>query len=96
MSAALTPAAVTSVPHRQFDIVVIGISTGGPQALNGLIPRLPAALPVPIAIVLHMPVGYTELYARRLDEMSALNVVEAHEGNDVRAGDVLSRRRGGT
>ena len=43
---------------------VIGISTGGPQALKVVIPQLPANFPVPIAIVLHMPVGYTELYAR--------------------------------
>src|SRR4051812_23316831 len=50
---------------RSVDVVVIGISTGGPQALKMLIPRLPAELPVPIAIVLHMPVGYTELYARK-------------------------------
>ena len=45
--------------------VVIGISTGGPQALKLVIPRLPADFPVPVAIVLHMPVGYTELYAQQ-------------------------------
>jgi two-component system chemotaxis response regulator CheB len=44
-----------------FDIVVLGISTGGPQALRTIVPRLPAGLSVPMAIVLHMPVGYTEL-----------------------------------
>jgi two-component system chemotaxis response regulator CheB len=71
------------------DIVVIGISTGGPQALKALIPRFPADFPVPIAIVLHMPVGYTEMYARRLDEASALTVSEAAEGDEVRAGTVL-------
>ena len=72
-----------------FDIVVLGISTGGPQALRALVPRLPAALSVPLAIVLHMPVGYTELYARRLDELSALKVVEATHGLEVRPGTVL-------
>jgi two-component system chemotaxis response regulator CheB len=72
-----------------FDIVVLGISTGGPQALRTIVPRLPAELPVPIAIVLHMPVGYTELYARKLDELSALSVVEASHGAEVRAGVVL-------
>ena len=55
-------------PRDAADIVVIGISTGGPQALKVVIPRLPAEFPVPIAIVLHMPVGYTELYARKLDD----------------------------
>lgn len=74
--------------HR-FDIVVIGISTGGPQALRDLIPRLPKAFPVPIAIVLHMPIGYTLMYAKRLDEVSALQVVEAGEGDPVRPGMVF-------
>ena len=74
---------------RAVDIVVIGISTGGPQALKMLIPRLPADLAVPVAIVLHMPVGYTELYARKLDELSALTVVEAQDGEDVTAGTCL-------
>jgi two-component system, chemotaxis family, protein-glutamate methylesterase/glutaminase len=79
-------------PHpaapRSVDIVVIGISTGGPQALKRLIPRLPAGLAVPIAIVLHMPVGYTELYARKLNEQSALTVLEAQGGEVVTAGHV--------
>src|SRR4029077_10708122 len=72
------PAAANSV-----DIVVLGISTGGPQALKMIIPRLPAELAVPIAIVLHMPVGYTELYARKLNEQSALTVLEAQGGEVV-------------
>src|SRR5829696_373144 len=71
-----------------FDIVVIGISTGGPQALKMLIPKLPAELAVPVAIVLHMPVGYTELYARKLNEQSALTVLEAQGGELVTKGHV--------
>jgi two-component system chemotaxis response regulator CheB len=71
-----------------FDIVVLGISTGGPQALRTVIPRLPADLAVPVVIVLHMPVGYTEMYARKLDELSPLNVVEADEGIAIRSGCV--------
>jgi two-component system chemotaxis response regulator CheB len=71
------------------DIVVLGISTGGPQALRSLIPQLPGDLPVPVAVVLHMPIGYTELYARKLDEMSSLTVSEAGEGAEVRPGCVL-------
>jgi two-component system chemotaxis response regulator CheB len=76
------------VGARTVDIVVIGISTGGPQALKMLIPRFPAGLTVPIAIVLHMPVGYTELYARKLNEQSALTVLEARGGEEVTAGHV--------
>ena len=75
--------------RTSVDVVVIGISTGGPQALKMLVPKLPAMLPVPVVIVLHMPVGYTEMYARRLDEVSALTVSEAREGDEVRPGRVL-------
>jgi two-component system chemotaxis response regulator CheB len=69
-----------------FDIVVIGTSTGGPQALKKILPRLPVNFPVPVAMVLHMPVGYTEMYAAKLDEMSPLHVIEAHGGEPVTAG----------
>jgi len=71
------------------DVIVIGISTGGPQALRYLIPRLPRELPVPVAIVLHMPPGYTELFAQSLNELSDLEVTEATEGQALRAGCVL-------
>jgi len=91
----LRPAAVAAAaPLRRtfanrYDVVVIGVSTGGPQGLKAVIPRLPPDFPVPVAIVLHMPVGYTEAYARRLDEASALTVVEAGEGDEVRPGVVF-------
>ena len=83
------PPPETAPSKRQVDIVVIGISTGGPQALKMLIPLLPESFPVPIAIVLHMPEGYTEMYARKLDEASALTVVEAKEGTVLEPGLVL-------
>ena len=71
------------------DVIVIGISTGGPQGLKVVIPRLPADLPVPVVIVMHMPVGYTEMYARKLDELCALQVSEARDGDEVIAGRAL-------
>lgn len=71
------------------DIVVIGTSTGGPQALRAIVPALPADFPLPIAMVLHMPTGYTEAYARKLDEISALHVIEAQGGETVRGGTVF-------
>jgi two-component system chemotaxis response regulator CheB len=78
---------ITASPAPQrTDIVLIGISTGGPQALKALIPRFPADFPVPIAMVMHMPVGYTELYARKLDEMSQLRVKEPLEGEPIEPG----------
>lgn len=82
-----TPARRPRAGH--VDIVVIGVSTGGPQTLKHVIPKLPADLPVPVVIVLHMPVGYTDLYAQRLNELSPLDVSEAGEGSAIRQGHVL-------
>jgi two-component system, chemotaxis family, protein-glutamate methylesterase/glutaminase len=73
----------------RYDIVVIGVSTGGPQGLRSVIPRLPADFPVPVVVVLHMPIGYTEAYAKRLDDASALTVVEARDGELLKPGLVL-------
>jgi two-component system chemotaxis response regulator CheB len=75
--------------------VVIGTSTGGPQALARLIPALPKYLPVPVLVALHIPAGYTDALARRLDESSALTVVEAGEGEiELRGGQVVLARGG--
>ena len=73
----------------RYDVVVIGVSTGGPQGLKSVVPRLPLDFPIPVVIVLHMPIGYTEAYAKRLDETSALSVSEAREGDVLRPGVVL-------
>ncbi len=70
-------------------IVVLGISTGGPQALRYMLPQFPKDFPVPIVIVLHIPVGYTTLLAERLNELSRLPVKEAFDGCAVEAGCVL-------
>ena len=89
-TAAAPPAPTPSgVGARRAEIVVIGTSTGGPQALRYLIPKLPADFPVPVAIALHMPEGYTEMFAKRLDELSPLRVKEAEEGDILRPGLVL-------
>ena len=74
------------VANTRADILLIGISTGGPQALKLLIPQFPANFPIPVAMVLHMPVGYTELYASKLNEMSQLQVKEAAAGDVLTAG----------
>jgi two-component system chemotaxis response regulator CheB len=76
------------------DIVLIGASTGGPQALSALLAALPATFPVPIAIVLHMPVGYTEALARRLDQTCDLEVIEAFDGVELRPGRAVVARAG--
>jgi two-component system chemotaxis response regulator CheB len=80
---AVVPGSLTA---QRADVVVVGISTGGPQALRHVIPLFPSSFPVPIAVVLHMPVGYTEMYAHRLNEISRLEVVEARDGDVIRSG----------
>jgi two-component system, chemotaxis family, protein-glutamate methylesterase/glutaminase len=88
---ALQPEVVVRTNHKQLqcDVLGIGVSTGGPQALRTLIPSLPVDFPVPILVVLHMPVGYTEMFAHRLDEISQIHVVEAREGDLLRSGTVF-------
>ena len=84
----------SAVSSEYFDALVIGVSTGGPQALRVLIPQFPADFPLPIAIVLHMPIGFTSLYAAKLNEACALAVREAQEGDEMRAGLVLIAQAG--
>jgi two-component system chemotaxis response regulator CheB len=83
------PIAEARTFRNRYSVLVIGVSTGGPQGLKAVVPRLPPDFPAPIVIVLHMPIGYTEAYAKRLDEASALTVVEASEGEELRPGVVL-------
>jgi two-component system, chemotaxis family, protein-glutamate methylesterase/glutaminase len=70
-------------------IIGIGVSTGGPQALEYMLAQLPGDFPGTIAIVQHMPEGFTDMFARRLDEICALRVKEAQSGDLLQAGRVL-------
>jgi two-component system chemotaxis response regulator CheB len=88
------PAPPTVWRARTRRVVVIGASTGGPQALRRLVGALPQAFPVPVAIVLHLPPGYTEAFARRLDEESEVEVLEASENLELTAGRVIVARAG--
>ena len=91
MAANGRPVLATRSPERKLkvDIVVLGISTGGPQALRRLLPRIPADFPVPIVMVLHMPVGYTALFAEKLDEIVAIDAAEAKDGDILRPGSAI-------
>jgi two-component system chemotaxis response regulator CheB len=77
----------TPLPPRR--IVAIGISTGGPNALQFVLSQIPNDFASAILIVQHMPEGFTEMFARRLDDCCALEVQEARSGDLLLAGRVL-------
>lgn len=79
-------ARVAVPPNR---IIAIGVSTGGPNAMQYLLSRIPAEFSGTILLVQHMPEGFTEMFARRLDECCALEVQEARSGDLLLAGRVL-------
>ncbi len=78
----------------KYDVVLIGISTGGPPALQKLLPELPSDLPVGIVIAQHMPPGFTKSLADRLNRMSQINVKEAEDGDQIKKGTVLIGKAG--
>jgi two-component system chemotaxis response regulator CheB len=77
-----------TAPVAPVEVVAIGVSTGGPNALSVLLPQLPADLPVPIVIVQHMPPVFTKLLAERLGTLSALKVSEGAPGDALQPGHV--------
>jgi two-component system chemotaxis response regulator CheB len=86
-------------------VVLIGVSTGGPGAIEAILPRLPAHFPWPILIAQHMPESFTGVFARRIDGLCALSVVEVTRPMAVAAGcayiargdaDLVISRRTGT
>lgn len=82
------PAPRTRRGGHAVDIVAIGVSTGGPTALQTLLASLPADFPVPVVITQHMPPVFTGLLADRLDKISPLAVSEASDGDRIEAGRV--------
>lgn len=84
----------TPAPGEASRLVVVGTSTGGPAALTRLLRALPADFPAPLALALHIPAGYTEALARRLNTQSALEVVEAEDGMELRPGRAVLARAG--
>jgi two-component system chemotaxis response regulator CheB len=91
------PAAEVAPPVRKRKLehgiaqraVAIGLSTGGPNALHYLLSHLPAEFPAAVLVVQHMPEGFTEMLARRLDETCSLSVKEAQSGDLLLAGRAL-------
>jgi two-component system chemotaxis response regulator CheB len=81
------PARRAGVSGR-VDILAIGCSTGGPDALTKVLQALPADLPVPIVVTQHMPPVFTRMFAERLDRSTSLHVVEAGDGMELAPGTV--------
>jgi two-component system chemotaxis response regulator CheB len=71
------------------EVLLVGCSTGGPDALSRVLAGLPGSLSVPVLVVQHMPPLFTTMFAERLDRISALTVREAVEGDVPKAGEVL-------
>ena len=100
-----SPSSVQSSRSGSFDLVVIGVSTGGPNCLQTILPSLSPSFPCPIVIAQHMPARFTNVFAQRLDSLCALNVIEvtqkqvAKNGHIYIAqgdGDILIHRSGST
>ena len=86
-------------PHRTVGknaskLIALACSTGGPKALQQVIPRLPKNLDAPMIIVQHMPVGFTETLASRLNELSEITVKEAVDGEYLQKGMVYVAKGG--
>lgn len=86
---AAAPVANVRPSGQKVELVVIGSSTGGPAALQQLIPALPATLTAGVVIVQHIPVGFSGPMAEHLDRKSKLKVKHAQQGDRVSAGHVL-------
>jgi len=70
-------------------VVIIGVSTGGPRTLEGVIAELPQNFPLPIVVAQHMPASFTKLFAERLNKLSAVTVMELDKPILLQAGTVL-------
>jgi len=93
----LFPAAMAPLPKAQPissvpAVLAIGVSTGGPAALDILLPELPASFPLPVLIVQHMPELFTRQLAERLNSRCSLQVREGAEGEPVHAGAIYIAR----
>jgi len=89
------PAAPHFASHGRISIVAIGSSTGGPKALQNILTKLPKDFPVPILIAQHMPPQFTGPFADRLNQLSAIDVKEAENGETIQKGTVYIAPGGG-
>ncbi|GEM_PF-1838463 len=81
-------------PKDDIKYVLIGASTGGPRLIETIVRVLPETYPYPICVVQHMPADFTSKFAKRLNEVSKLKVVEAEDGEEVIPGKVIIAKGG--
>jgi two-component system chemotaxis response regulator CheB len=74
---------------KKTDVVAIGVSTGGPDALERVLQDIPKAFPIPILITQHMPAVFTTMLAQRLSQKTGHNVVEARNGQPLGSKEIL-------
>jgi len=86
--ASAPPSGATLAASPMAEMLVIGSSTGGPKALQDILPNLPSDLPVPCLVVQHMPSTFTKPFADRLDGLCQVHVKEAEQGEPLKAGTV--------
>ncbi len=82
------PPVARTAPPKPPAVLVVGASTGGPEALTRVIAALPPTFPLPVLVVQHMPPVFTRQFAQRLDRLTALRVVEAVDGTPLVPGTV--------
>ncbi|WP_455926388.1 protein-glutamate methylesterase/protein-glutamine glutaminase [Pseudomonas putida] len=75
--------------RKNYKLVAIGTSTGGPVALQRVLTQLPASFPAPIVLIQHMPAAFTKAFAERLDKLCRISVKEAEDGDVLRPGLAL-------
>lgn len=78
-----------AIRHGDFQLVAIGASTGGPVALQRVLTALPAQFPLPLLLLQHMPASFTPAFATRLDQLCAIRVKEAADGDLLEPGLAL-------
>ncbi len=85
----LPPLKIRHTGERRISVVAIGSSTGGPRALQEILPKLPENFPVPILVAQHMPKNFTGPFAERLNQLSRITVKEAEDGEPIEPGKAL-------
>ena len=85
----VTARPTSKTPRKNYDLVAIGTSTGGPVALQKVLTKLPASFSTPLVIVQHMPATFTSAFAERLNSLCAITVKEAVDGDQLLPGIAL-------